>query len=167
MGTGQPSGLAPEAKAPFHVGCYGDAADVFYLLLRILRGMRRAGDMSSLTVSGISALFVIAQHGPLRLGDLANRERVTAPTMSRVVTLLEQAELVQREPDPADGRATLLSLTPQGSEYVAGDASEKIKTVESALATLSDEEQKQVVRWLQTLEAAVAKSSPEVDDDLC
>lgn len=161
------SGLAAETKAAFDHAGLGNAADVYYLLLRILRGMRRAGEMSPLTASGMSALFVIAQNGPLRLGDLANRERVTAPTMSRVVTILEQAELVQREPDPDDGRATLLSLTPQGSEYVVGAASEKVKTVGEALRTLSDEEQQQIVRWLQTLEAAVLKSVPEAADELC
>ena len=137
--------LAAETKAAFEQQGLGVACDVFYLLLRILRGMRRAGEMTPLTSSGISALFVIAQHGPLRLGDLANRERVTAPTMSRVVTILEQAELVQREPDPGDGRATLLSVTPTGREYVMGAASDRVRTVAEALSTLSSEDQEQVV----------------------
>ena len=164
-GTEPQSGLAAETKAAFDQAGLGAAADVYYLLLQILRGMRRAGEMTPLTASGLSALFVIAQHGPLRLGDLANRERVTAPTMSRVVTILEQAELVQRESDPGDGRATLLSVTPAGREYVVGAASAKVQTVSEALAVLSGEEQEQIVRWLRTLESAVLKSFP--DTELC
>ncbi|MGL6236362.1 MAG: MarR family winged helix-turn-helix transcriptional regulator [Segniliparus sp.] len=164
-GVESQSGLAAETKAVFDQAGLGAAADVYYLLLRILRGMRRAGEMTPLTASGLSALFVIAQHGPLRLGDLANRERVTAPTMSRVVTILEQSELVQREPDPADGRATLLSVTPAGREYVVGAASARVQTVSEALAVLSTEEQVQIVRWLRTLESAVLKSFP--DEELC
>lgn len=161
--TQPPSDLAAEAKAAFDQAGLGAAADVYYLLLRILRGMRRAGEMTPLTASGLSALFVIAQHGPLRLGDLANRERVTAPTMSRVVTILEQAELVQREPDPGDGRATLLSATPAGRECVVGAASAKVQAISEALAVLSGEEQGQIVRWLRTLESAVLKSFPDED----
>jgi DNA-binding MarR family transcriptional regulator len=51
---------------------------------------------------------------PKRIGTLAEAESLAQPTVTLVVKRLEQMELVQRHPDPADGRATLISLTESG-----------------------------------------------------
>ncbi|MDT7651785.1 MAG: hypothetical protein QOI36_3191, partial [Pseudonocardiales bacterium] len=52
----------------------------------------------------LSALATVEQHGPLRLSELARREAVTAPTMSRVLAALDDQGLVIRTPDPSDAR---------------------------------------------------------------
>jgi DNA-binding MarR family transcriptional regulator len=51
---------------------------------------------------------------PVRLSDLAQELGVDVSTVSRQVQALEQKGLVDREPDPVDGRAQLLQLTRKG-----------------------------------------------------
>jgi DNA-binding MarR family transcriptional regulator len=64
-----------------------------------------------LTPSQWSALATVESHGPLRIGDLADREGVTAPTATRVVASLEEAGLLSRSSDPADRRTSYIALT--------------------------------------------------------
>ncbi len=51
---------------------------------------------------------------PVRLSDLAAELGVDVSTVSRQVQALEQKGLLDREPDPDDGRAMLLQLTRKG-----------------------------------------------------
>lgn len=54
----------------------------------------------------------------VRLGDLANRLRVDAPTVTRTVQQLEGRHLLRRVPDPSDRRASLVHLTPAGARLI-------------------------------------------------
>ena len=62
----------------------------------------------------LSALVTVEEHGPLRLSELARREAVTAPTMSRVLSALDEQGLVVRSPDPQDARGVLITLSAGG-----------------------------------------------------
>src|SRR5918992_1439308 len=75
--------------------------------IHLLRRLRRVDVASGLTAPRLSALSVVVFSGPLTLGALAAAEQVQPPTMTRIVGALEAAGLVQREPKPGDGRATL------------------------------------------------------------
>jgi DNA-binding MarR family transcriptional regulator len=90
------------------------------LRLAIVRTARRlrqeAGEHVS--PSSVAALATIERHGPLAPSELAELERVKRPTITRVVSRLEEAGLVERTNDPADGRAFLVSITRQGSELL-------------------------------------------------
>ncbi|WP_169736865.1 MarR family winged helix-turn-helix transcriptional regulator [Pseudonocardia spinosispora] len=70
-----------------------------------------------------AVLQVIAQAGPLRLIELADEFGLDKSTMSRHVTTLIQLGLVQRDPDPLDGRAFLLSPTTDGTDRLAAATS--------------------------------------------
>ncbi|CAN5348758.1 MarR family transcriptional regulator [soil metagenome] len=52
--------------------------------------------------------------GPETLGELATRERVRAPSMSRTVGALVDLGLIERSADPDDGRVVRLALTDDG-----------------------------------------------------
>ncbi|TKK80753.1 winged helix-turn-helix transcriptional regulator [Herbidospora galbida] len=82
-------------------------------LARLARRSRRQ-TRGDLTAGQTSTLGAVATLGPVRLVDLAAEEGVSAPTLSRVVAGLEHLGLVTRVADPADGRASLISLTPTG-----------------------------------------------------
>ncbi|MFH9353858.1 MarR family winged helix-turn-helix transcriptional regulator [Kitasatospora sp. NPDC017646] len=56
-------------------------------------------------------------------------------TVTRRADRLEQAGLLQRQPDPADGRATLLALTEQGHNIVSVTRQRLAAGIESSLAT--------------------------------
>jgi len=100
----------------------------------------------------LSALATLVRCGPLRLGDLAAREQVAAPTMSRVIAGLESAGYVQRDADPADGRARLLAATGQGEQRVTGLTSERTRVLAARLDRLTPQQRRGLLTGLRALE---------------
>lgn len=78
---------------------------------RVVRGMREAG--FEMTVAQGRIAQRIAPEGS-RLTDLAQQAQVTKQTASILVAALEGQGLVERVPDPADGRARLIRFTRKG-----------------------------------------------------
>src|SRR6478736_9503795 len=72
--------------------------------IHLLRRLRREDDASGLPAPQLSALSVIVFGGPITLGALATAEQVRPPTITKVVSTLEEAGLVEREADAADRR---------------------------------------------------------------
>jgi DNA-binding MarR family transcriptional regulator len=102
-----------------------------------------------------SALATLDKHGPLRSGELAQREAVTAPTMTRVLAALAERGLVTRESDPTDARSVRVSLSPAGIEALTRIRSERTALLGARLARLSDEQRAALVAGLPALEALV------------
>jgi DNA-binding MarR family transcriptional regulator len=71
-----------------------------------------------ISLTAASTLATLDRTGARRLTDLAVIEGVTQPSMSVLVTGLEQAGLAERRPDPADKRVVLVGLTTAGMEYI-------------------------------------------------
>ncbi|MGW2661865.1 MarR family winged helix-turn-helix transcriptional regulator [Nocardia tengchongensis] len=113
--------------------------------------LRHAGDIGALSSGAASALATVARSGPLRLGDLANIERVSAPTMSRIVTGLEKGGYLTRGADPEDGRAQLLTATAAAHDLVTGLTSARIQRFAAALETLTPAQRASVGSGLDTL----------------
>src|SRR6478752_7806739 len=91
------------------------------LRLGIVRTARRlrqeaAAEASGLTPTSTAALATIERHGPLTPSELAEIERVKRPTITRTLGCLEREGLVERTPDPADGRSSLVSVNGAGRE---------------------------------------------------
>ncbi len=57
--------------------------------------------------------------GPRRVGLLAAELDVTPPTVSDAIAALQNKGIVDRHPDPDDGRATLVALTKKGDRLAA------------------------------------------------
>ncbi|MBY8863309.1 MarR family transcriptional regulator [Nocardia sp. CA2R105] len=119
-----------------------EAADAYLAVGRITRLLRRAGDTGALSPGSAAALGTLVRCGPMRLGDLAAAERVTAPTMSRIITQLEKGGYVQRAPDPIDGRAHVLSATGPAQDMVNGLTSARIQRFADVLDHLHDDERR-------------------------
>jgi DNA-binding MarR family transcriptional regulator len=64
-----------------------------------------------------SILLPLFEEDGLRMGQLAERARLSKQTMTTMVRLLERAELVVRERDDTDGRAFRISLTDRAREF--------------------------------------------------
>ncbi|AUG29589.1 MULTISPECIES: MarR family winged helix-turn-helix transcriptional regulator [Microbacterium] len=75
-------------------------------------------------------LVLLRDNGPLRIGDLATLSRVTQPGMTRLVTQMAEAGLVERTTDPGDSRATLVSATDAGMSAL----DEWLRVLSAALA---------------------------------
>nr|WP_311132526.1 MarR family transcriptional regulator [Nonomuraea gerenzanensis] len=70
--------------------------------------------LEKLSFTTLSVLDTLAQRGPLRLTDLTRTEQVSQPGITQLVTRLEREGLVERRPDPSDGRAVLVHITEAG-----------------------------------------------------
>jgi len=73
---------------------------------------------AQLSPSQTAALATIERHGPLTPSELAERERVQRPTVTRVLARLEEAGLVERAADPGDRRCSLVSISAEGQELL-------------------------------------------------
>jgi DNA-binding MarR family transcriptional regulator len=87
------------------------------VIARVARRLRQEAG-ADLSASQTTALATIERHGPLTPSELAHLERVQRPTATRIVARLEEAALVERARDPADGRISLVSITRQGTELL-------------------------------------------------
>jgi DNA-binding MarR family transcriptional regulator len=122
------------------------------VLGRLSRVLRRESP-SSLGPGALSALHTLAAEGALRPSDLAAREGVRPPTMTRILTVLEDGGYVVRTPDPADGRANLVVITPGGTEEITGTRSARANRLAEHLATLDPEQRQLLTMALPVLEA--------------
>jgi DNA-binding MarR family transcriptional regulator len=68
--------------------------------------------------SDIAALFTLGRLGPQRPSLLAQRLRVSPPTVSKILSRLAESDLIQRVADPGDARASVIVLTTQGADAV-------------------------------------------------
>jgi len=80
---------------------------------RMARRLRQEAG-ADLSPSMNAALATIERHGPLTPSELAERERVQRPTVTRVLARLEEAGLVVRAADPQDRRCSLVSISDDG-----------------------------------------------------
>jgi DNA-binding MarR family transcriptional regulator len=88
------------------------------VVARLARLLRQQDD-SGLGPTLTAALSTVAKHGPLTLGDLAGRERVAPPTITKVVDKMVAAGLVERHPHPVDRRVSLVAVTDLGTSTLA------------------------------------------------
>lgn len=88
----------------------------------------------------LNALATIFRSGPIRPGDLAQREFVSAPTMTRTLRDLERLGLVRRQPDARDGRSILVSVTEEGEHEVLRARSARAELLAELLAHLQPDQ---------------------------
>jgi DNA-binding MarR family transcriptional regulator len=86
-------------------------------IARLGRRLRQEAG-AGLSPTQTAALSTIERHGPLTPSELAVRERVQRPTVTRVLARLEEMGLVVRASDPADRRSSLVTVSPAGSELL-------------------------------------------------
>lgn len=70
-----------------------------------------------------SVMLPLFEQDGLRMGELAARARLSKQTITTLIRLMERAGLVERTPDPRDGRAVVVLLTARAREFrpVAGE----------------------------------------------
>jgi DNA-binding MarR family transcriptional regulator len=93
-----------------------------------------------ISLTAASTLSTLDRTGARRLTDLAMIQGVTQPSMSVLVTGLEQAGLAERRPDPSDRRVVLVALTAAGAEYIRARRRAGARTFSDLIDKLPDEE---------------------------
>lgn len=131
--------------------------DVARLRLAIVRLARRQRQRSGtgLSVGLQSALAVVDAHGPLTLGELATIERLAPPTVTRIVSKLEDEGFVARHGDPDDGRRFLVAITDEGAARLDESRERRNAWLSDRLAQLSAADQKRLTAAIGPLERLI------------
>ena len=124
-------------------------------VMRLARTLRQQSVTDDITPSMLSALSVVERRGPLSIGELAITERVSPPSMTRVVSHLEERRLVAREVDFADRRVARLRVTPAGARTLAAMRTRKQAYLAQRLRLLSEEDRSLLAAALPVLERLV------------
>ncbi len=134
------------------------AAQLRITLARAARRLRQqAGD--ELPPSRASVLATVACHGPLTTSELAERELISRPTISRLVAKLETQGLVEFHPDPDDGRSFSVSVTPEGAALFLDQRRRKDTYLTRLLAEVDGEELELVHRATELLLRLLAENA--------
>jgi len=128
-----------------------DVTRLRFVLLRLSRRLRQEST-AGITPSQLSALSIIGGIGPLTIGDLAEREQVQPPTMSRIVAALEIDGWVERAADRTDRRVSLVRVSAKGREELERVRAERNELLGARLASLDPQEMATIVAALPALE---------------
>ena len=120
-------------------------------ITRMARRLRQEAGVD-LGPSQVAALATIERHGPLSPSELAERERIKRPTATRIVGHLESAGLIARVRDPADGRASILSVTPKARVLLRRLRARKTAYLARRLDGLDAEDRRTLERAAELLE---------------
>ncbi len=118
------------------------------VLLQLNRQLRR--EIHSLGVTGgqVSLLVQIKYHPGIGIRELAALERMSVPGMSKFISRLEEADLVQRAPVEGDQRRVGLTLTAAGEKVLRSVKSKRTAWLSARLRDLDPEE-------LEAIDAAI------------
>ncbi|MFK4834644.1 MarR family winged helix-turn-helix transcriptional regulator [Microbacterium sp. ZW T2_14] len=124
---------------------------------RLARRMRTQRAVDSMSDGQFAVLAALRVHGPHTLGDLAERERVSAPSMNRTVNCLQESGYIVRAADESDGRKVVISLTPEGEAVVEETARRRDAWVEASLAELTPAERETLAAAAEIMARMVAR----------
>ena len=127
-----------------------EALHLVVAMHRLLRGLRRAAAGAAAPhATQLIVLALLGEHGPLRVGELAQRIPCSQPTATLTVAGLQRAGLVSRAADPDDGRAARVLLTEDGRQTLESLAQgEADALIGLLLAAMGDDD-------MRTLRAAI------------
>lgn len=121
-------------------------------VVRLNRRLRAQRTNSSVTLTQVSALSALRKCGPLTPGELAAKEGVQPPSMTRVISALEDYGFVSRRPHPTDGRQAIVELTDQGAAYLRAEVSAREAWLDSRLAELDESDRELLTRAAEIID---------------
>ena len=129
------------------------------LLRRVRRGLtdRAAQVDPELSATAYPLLATLAEFGPHRASDLADMFALDKGAVSRVVHHMLELGLIERMPDPKDGRASILSVTPKAQERLATMADRRREDFGAKLADWEPSTITDLAQSLAQLNAAISE----------
>ena len=154
--------MSPSPTKSKAAAATSDVAARLRLTVARLQRIVRQQAMGGLNLAEGSCLAIIDRHGPLSLSDVASRENLSAPTITKIVTRLEDQGLIERQADPTDRRVSLVAVSKDGAELLERLRSSRTAYLHRKLSELSDEDLSRLLAALPVLEA-LATEHTEVD----
>ncbi|MFD1146410.1 MarR family winged helix-turn-helix transcriptional regulator [Saccharothrix hoggarensis] len=118
----------------------GLASRLRLAVVRLTRRLRAQRVNSAISLTQVSALSTLHKCGPLTPGELAAKEGVQPPSMTRVIAALEEYGFATRRPHPTDGRQAIVELSEAGFAYINEEVSAREAWLDKRLAELTPEE---------------------------
>lgn len=129
------------------------AADLRVVLGQLIRRLRAE---HSFPLSHGVVLGRVDREGPQSVSDLAARERVRPQSMAQTVGDLEGDGLVERNPDPSDGRRSLVTLTATGLKALEADRRNREGWLVAAIEELPETDRETLARAVVLLNRIAA-----------
>jgi DNA-binding MarR family transcriptional regulator len=161
--------MADEAVTPQHAAAPQHSVVCLRLMQafrRVSRGMRRWQDgttppaTAALGPRHVAALEQI-RDGPVTVSELAARLGLTLPTVSGVVADLDRAGFVERHPDPADRRRTIVQVIPAQAPVIGEWLDGAAKPLARVLDKLSPSEQEAFLKAMDLLDSELRGSESD------
>lgn len=120
---------------------------------RISRQVDRQTSGGELTKTQFSILTTAVRRGPIRASEMAEIETLNPTMLSRMIGKMEAAGLLQRSADPDDGRAVVVSATPEGIALHAELRDKRTQLFAEYLAQLPETRTQDLLDALPALES--------------
>lgn len=121
---------------------------------RLARRLRQQS-LGGLTPSQSSVLATLDHHGPMTMSKLAEHEAVAKPSATGIVGRLFDKGLVVREPDPEDGRSSIVAISPEGVEALHARRRERTAYLAGRIEGLDDADRAVLERAVTLLELMI------------
>lgn len=126
-----------------------------FAVARMARLLRQQ-DQSGFGPTLIAALATVGSHGPITLGDLAAREQVAPPTITKVVEKLMANGLVTRSADTSDRRISRVAITAKGARQLQTYRTRRTEWLADRLRGLDTDERERLAAAVDVLEKLIA-----------
>jgi DNA-binding MarR family transcriptional regulator len=135
------------------------ASELRLAVMRLGRRLRnqRADRSLSLSLSQLAVLGTLERRGPLTPRELAAHEKVSPPSMTKLLAALQERGFIVRTDHPSDGRQHLVAPTEQAVRMIREDRRRRDAFLAQRLVELSSD-QRAVLRHAATILERLATS---------
>lgn len=142
--------------------CADGLLEVVPQIMRVLRAKVRSHRSPELSLPQFRALAFLGRNHAAMLGDVANFLALTLPAASKLIDGLVTVGYASREIDPSDRRKVVLTLTATGKRKYASALKYTAEFLSERLAQLNDDNRRQVIHALASLQTIFSDDSDEV-----
>ncbi len=111
------------------------AGDLRLSIGLLLRRLRQIPTGDELTLSESAALARLDRGGPATAAELARAEQISPQSMGATLGALQERGLIERAPDPHDGRRMILTVSAPGLEILRNRRTRRTEQLARALST--------------------------------
>lgn len=100
----------------------------------------------SLSFSQVAALHIIDREGLININDISNKLNLSVSATSRMIDELVKKEFVERKEDPKNRRVKILSLSPNGENFMNNISIERVKIVKQSANLIADKVKLKIIK---------------------